>query len=198
MSLKVQQGEKTKTALIEYAESLFADKGFNGVRFDQIAKDKGLTAGALYHHFKNKRDLFEKVFETCATNISQKVSESAGVHKNILNGITAGCLTYIEQTISPQYKKIMLEDAISVLGWSKWKSIDDSTSEQGLLEAITEAQNQRLIESKLSAQTLTRFISGGVNELALWVSEASNKSQKLSDCHQIIENIICNLKPRSY
>jgi AcrR family transcriptional regulator len=44
--------------ILVQAERLFADRGFNGVTMPAIAEASGITAGAIYRHFKSKAELF--------------------------------------------------------------------------------------------------------------------------------------------
>jgi AcrR family transcriptional regulator len=196
MSKKVDQGLETRQRLIKVARKQFADHGFTGTRFDEIALSEGLTTGALYHHFKNKVDLFKSVFIDCSEDIATAVGQAADQSNDRFKGIIAGCEAYIRETISPEYKKIVLEDAISVLGWKEWKSIDDATSELSLVEAIQDAQKQNLISKKVTAKSIARLLSGATNELALWVSESDDMEKTLSESVSALKLVINNLKTR--
>lgn len=48
----------TKERIVEEALSLFAKKGFAGTTIADIAKGVQLSEGALYKHFKNKKEIF--------------------------------------------------------------------------------------------------------------------------------------------
>ncbi len=193
MSVKVQQGIETKNNMLKFARSYFADVGYHGARFDEVAKNCNVTTGALYHHFKNKRNLFELVFIQCAEEVAEKIVKKAANFSNILEGIVEGSMVFIKETIAPDKRRIMLEDALSVLGLMRWKEIDTTTSEQGLLEAVKIAMEQGEIDSSLSPRALTRFISGGINDLTLWVSQSKNKKQALSQSRQILTTLLHNL-----
>lgn len=190
MSIKVEQGLQTKNEILKHAQALFAKHGYANTRFDLIGKDLEITSGAMYHHFKNKRDLFDLVVKNCAEKISDKVEASANGESNILEGIIIGCLTFIREASSPRYSKIVLEDSISVLGWKRWKEIDEVTSESKLVEAIDAAKIEHQLKSELDSNTLARFISGGVNELSLWTSHQSNKTEALAKCEKVLRGII--------
>ena len=195
MNQKKRQGQKTRAQLITHAQKLFAQKGYHHTRFDQVALSKGFTTGALYHHFKSKSDLFEAVFEACSAAVAERVFRAADKHEDILDGIVGGCVEYIRAVTARPFRKIMLEDSISVLGWRKWKEIDEKTSERGLLLAIEEAQHEGRIGRDLSAQALTRFVSGGTNELALWVSAARNKKARLAEVTTLLARNLASLNP---
>ena len=49
---------KKKQHLMEAAIRVFAVKGFDDASMREIAAEAGLTTGAIYHHYKNKDDLF--------------------------------------------------------------------------------------------------------------------------------------------
>ena len=53
--------EKTRTALMQAARSLFVDKGYGDTSTPEIVAAAGITRGALYHHFEDKRALFRAI-----------------------------------------------------------------------------------------------------------------------------------------
>lgn len=190
MSLKKDQGEKTKKRLIQHAHKMFSERGFGKTRFDEVAKAEGLTTGAMYHHFKNKKELFESVFSKCSKEVSKKVSSESDRYDELSQKLIEGCMIYIETVIESNYKKIMLEDAISTLGWKRWKEIDDQTSELTLNDAIVEGQKSGQIHNFLPSRIISRFISGGVNEISLLLSEKEISHSTLKEARTVIELII--------
>lgn len=55
--------EDTRTQFLAAAESLFAERGFDGVSIAAIADELGLTKQALLHHFGSKEKLYGQVLE---------------------------------------------------------------------------------------------------------------------------------------
>lgn len=53
----------TKEKILSQSLSLFAEKGFEAVSVSDIAAAIGITKGALYKHYKNKHDIFDKILE---------------------------------------------------------------------------------------------------------------------------------------
>jgi AcrR family transcriptional regulator len=53
-----QRRERTRNLLLDAAEEVFAQRGFEGASLDEIAEVAGYTRGAIYKHFKSKEDLF--------------------------------------------------------------------------------------------------------------------------------------------
>ncbi len=56
-----EDAEKTRVALLASAERLFLDRGVAHTSLDQIARDAGVTRGAVYWHFQNKAHLFHEM-----------------------------------------------------------------------------------------------------------------------------------------
>lgn len=53
-----EDAEKTRIAILEAAETLFLEKGVAHTSLEHIARQAGVTRGAVYWHFANKADLF--------------------------------------------------------------------------------------------------------------------------------------------
>ena len=66
---KARAGQRaTRNALIEAARGLFSERGYAGVSTEEIVQAAGVTRGALYHHFRDKQDLFTAVVERLERN----------------------------------------------------------------------------------------------------------------------------------
>jgi AcrR family transcriptional regulator len=53
----------TKENILYTALRLFARNGYEATSVSDIAGELGMTKGALYKHYKNKRDIFDSIFE---------------------------------------------------------------------------------------------------------------------------------------
>ena len=62
MRVSKDQAEANRTSLLEAAGRLFNEKGFDGVGVAEVAKEAGLTHGALYAHFPSKDALAAEAF----------------------------------------------------------------------------------------------------------------------------------------
>lgn len=69
----------TRDVILDTAERHFAERGFDGVSVREIAGDAGLkNQASLYHHFRNKRDLYEAVLNRGIEPIIAVVAASSG------------------------------------------------------------------------------------------------------------------------
>lgn len=53
----------TRERILMTALHLFARDGYEAVPVSAIAGELGMTKGALYKHYKNKRDIFDSIVE---------------------------------------------------------------------------------------------------------------------------------------
>ena len=77
-SRKLEQSEATRAALIKTARKLFGRLRYAATDIETVARRTRVTRGALYHHFKDKRDLFSAVFDLEEQKLAQIGAEAAG------------------------------------------------------------------------------------------------------------------------
>ena len=53
-----EEAEKTRKEIIESARAVFHECGVSRSTLEKIAKEAGVTRGAVYWHFKDKAELF--------------------------------------------------------------------------------------------------------------------------------------------
>jgi TetR/AcrR family transcriptional regulator len=82
-------------AILEAAETLFAQKGFDAVSMSAIAKLANTSKPNIYHHFKNKNDLYLAVMKTAVRRSSallDTLEQAPGTFKQHLAEFASGQL----------------------------------------------------------------------------------------------------------
>ena len=51
--------------ILETARNVFAEKGFDGARVDEIAKEAGVPKSLIYYHFPSKEAILEELMNAC-------------------------------------------------------------------------------------------------------------------------------------
>jgi AcrR family transcriptional regulator len=78
-ALATETGEapSTRDAILDAAEQHFAERGFAGVSMREISADAGLrNQASLYHHFRDKRALYEAVLGRGLGPVVELVTEA--------------------------------------------------------------------------------------------------------------------------
>ena len=56
-----RRSDRTRASLLEAAEDLFAERGFDGTRLEDIAARVGIRRASIVYYFKDKRELYDTV-----------------------------------------------------------------------------------------------------------------------------------------
>src|SRR6266550_3220506 len=110
-SRKAEQSEGTRKALLKVARDLFARHGFSDVSTEEIVRKAGVTRGALYHHFRDKRDLFAAVVEQVEQEVLERVAEAALAETDAWEQQRAAIGAYLDVCLEPAVQRIVLVDA---------------------------------------------------------------------------------------
>jgi AcrR family transcriptional regulator len=60
MSTRAAQAERTRQQILQTAQRLFAEVGYDATSLQMIADELGLTKAAVYYHFHTKRDILDE------------------------------------------------------------------------------------------------------------------------------------------
>jgi len=85
----------TREYIIDKAISLFLTNSYEAVSISDISNAIGFTKGALYHHFKNKEELFRAVIDKCLVIREIEFNEETGT----LLEFSEACLNNAKQTL---------------------------------------------------------------------------------------------------
>lgn len=191
VNLKQAQGLKTRKRLITVGRKMFAKRGYADTATEDIVQAAGVTRGALYHQFEDKTALFAAVFEDVARDVLAAVERDADASGDAIDALKAGSIAFLDAATDPAIKRIYLIDAPSVLGWTHWRAVDAQFSMASLRAGIEAALAGPPVHAG-DAQALTYFLSGGLNELALWVSAEKTARPR---AHALIGQTIDGLFP---
>ena len=77
-----------KQHLLEVAEGLFTEYGFQAVSIRDIAQAGGVTNAALYYHFSSKEALFNEVIEYHIDKLAQQMEQASAQYTNTRDKLT--------------------------------------------------------------------------------------------------------------
>ena len=185
MSVREQKMAETRKKLIEVARCAFAEYGYADTSMDKLTAEAGLTRGALYHHFGDKKGLFAAVVD----QIDSEMAEYAGQHLEQPNDRWEGLMlegrTYIENALNAEFQQIVLRDGPAVLGDpAHWPS------QRKCLQSTRECVEQLLAEDRLKpvdALAAAVLLNGAAMNAALWVASSEDPAQVLSQALQAFE-----------
>ncbi|MBL8580695.1 MAG: TetR/AcrR family transcriptional regulator [Rhizobiaceae bacterium] len=134
-----ERTDATRTALLHAARRLFVEKGYGGTSTPEIVAAAGVTRGALYHHFADKKAVFAAVFEREAAAVAEAIEAAAPAAMSALDALIEGSRAYLEAMAAPGRCRILLVEGPAALGAEEAGRIDRDNAERTLREGLAAA-----------------------------------------------------------
>ncbi|MEV0294584.1 TetR/AcrR family transcriptional regulator [Nocardia sp. NPDC050710] len=191
-TIRAQQREETRRALLDHSRRLFATKGYGAVGLSEIVTATGVTKGALYHNFASKAELFRAVLEEVQQEVGERVSAAAETVTDPWGQLVIGCEAFLTTCTDPEIQRIMLIDGPAVLGWHEWRAGDEATSARHLGEALQLLVDEGVLPRQ-PIEPLTHLLSGAMNEAALWLA-TTDEPHALADTTASLRRLLESMR----
>ena len=168
---KAAQSEATRAQLVGVATRLFAERGYAAVGTEEIVRQAGVTRGALYHHFADKRELFRAVHEGVERDLVERIAAGVTGVAAPWEVMIAGMRAYLDACTEPTVMQIALIDAPSVLGWEEWREIDARYG-LGLVTTALRAAMDAGVLRRHAVEPLAQLLLAAMAEAGLMVATA--------------------------
>jgi AcrR family transcriptional regulator len=167
------RGKTSRAELIRAGHELFAERGFAAVGTEQIVARAGVTRGALYHHFADKRDLFRTVHEELEQALVADIGDRIGGIEDPWELMVSGVRAFLDACVEPAVMRIALLDAPAVLGWEEWREIDARYG-LGLVSFGLQNAMDRGVLKPRPVRPLAHLLMGAMSEAAMLIANAED------------------------
>jgi AcrR family transcriptional regulator len=190
------RGEATRDQLIETATELFATNGYANVGTEEIVKRAGVTRGALYHHFADKRDLFRAVYRRMEAEIVQEIAGSIGEvpADDPLRALEIGVRLFLDACEDPARVQVGLVDAPSVLGWDEWRQVGAEHGFGLVAAALEAAKAAGQLRRASDVRTLAHLLLGALGEAGMLLAHATDRKAARTDVEGAVLAILDGLR----
>jgi AcrR family transcriptional regulator len=163
---------ETRAKLIAAGREAFATVGYADASMDDFTAACGLTRGALYHHFGDKKGLMAAVVEQIDGEMTARLDKLAAEAPSRWQGFIDENLGYLKMALEPEIQRIVLRDGPAVLGDpSSWPTA------QGCVASITSSirvlQEEGVI-ADMDAEAVARLIIGASTHAAQWIANSDD------------------------
>jgi AcrR family transcriptional regulator len=164
----------TRLSIVTVARALFAVTGYYATGTYEIAARAKLTRGALYHHFADKDELFAAVFRLVAEELVARSNSAAiALSGELWQKVKRGFRQYLGLVAeNAEYRRILLIDGPSVLGWARWRDLQSEIVAQGTADALQLLMDQGLVTPQ-PTMALAGMIQAALHDAALTIANAS-------------------------
>lgn len=174
---KAIQATNTRAIFMRVARELFTARGYVNTRTEEVVEHAGMTMGALYYHFRDKRDLFRAVFEEVEGEFDSIGREAAAAVSDPWESFITGCIANVDACRRPDIHQICMLDAPSVLGWETWRKIDGAFAMKSMRGALRHLMTAKIIEDE-PTEPLAALLVGALNEAGLTIAHAEDPAAK--------------------
>jgi AcrR family transcriptional regulator len=170
----------TVALILEGARRLFAANGFDTTSMDDIAEAAGVAKGAVYHHFASKEAVFLRVLEDVQAGIAAApVPPEALKERDPAEQIASAVLRYLLAASEPDVRRVLLIDGPAVIGWRKWREIDDRFFGAGARMAMTRLLGEGAPAREV--ELMAHLLMGAVMEAAILCATAEDPEATARD-----------------
>jgi AcrR family transcriptional regulator len=169
--------EATRSALLDEATRLFAERGYAATSLEDIASASQVTRGAVYHHFDGKQALFEAVLSAQEAQLIARVTAAATAAdpwEAALQALDA----FLAQCCDPVYGRLVWLEGPAGLGWSRWREWEKEYG-YGLVEGFMTALIDSGYLERRAVTSLVRFAFWMLGGAGLALAEAADEDKPL-------------------
>jgi AcrR family transcriptional regulator len=163
---------ETRAKLMDAARRAFGSVGYADASMDDFTAAAGLTRGALYHHFGDKKGLLQAVIAEIDAEMSQRLRVIATQATDPWRGFVDENIAYIEMALEPEIRRIVMRDGPAVLGDpSTWPA--QSECIRSMAESLRRLQSDGFIID-VDPEGAARLLSGASLHAAQWIANADD------------------------
>lgn len=196
-------GRKTNAALTQAAlkaagRQLFGQLGYEATSLGALCSLAGVTTGALYHHFGDKKGLFAAVAEELDAGLVQLTAQARdralAQGADAWGALMAAIDAFLEAGLNSNARRIGLTDAPAVLGTQAWMAIRERHGLGAMVQTVTQLQSLRLMpegDPKLRARLILGLLYGAVEALA---NQPEPAASSIDDTRRLVHAMLAGLR----
>ncbi|MCE5168367.1 TetR/AcrR family transcriptional regulator [Paenibacillus profundus] len=169
---------ETRAKLVSAARQAFGTIGYAHTSMDDLTASVGLTRGALYHHFGDKKGLLEAVVKEIDAEMDSRLGRISDAAEGNWEGFVGRCRAYLAMALEPEIQRIVHRDAPSVLG-----NAYSQSSQSHCLATMADMLQQLMLDRIIAttdSEALARLLNGGLMDTAFWIANSEDAEAGLS------------------
>lgn len=164
---------ETRAKLVAAARHAFGTTGYADASMDDFTASAGLTRGALYHHFGDKKGLLQAVIAEIDGEMAARVNEAASRAPTRWQRFVDECTTYIEMALEPEIQRIMFRDGPAVLGDpAQWPNANACVA--SMADHLASLQEEGVVVASLDPETAARLINGASSQASQRIANSKD------------------------
>lgn len=183
---------ETRAKLLAAGRAAFGSVGYAEASMDDFTSDAGLTRGALYHHFGDKKGLLKAVIAQIDAEMNERLLAVTKNAKSRWQGFVDECAAYVEMALEPEIQRIVLLDGPAVLGDpATWPSTN--TCILSMSESLRQLGEEGAVVP-LDADAMARVLNGALTDASLWIANSPEPEETSRRAVAAIKQLLDGLR----
>ncbi len=197
-SHRTEQTADTRQVLLAAARRRFAEQGYAATGTEEIVADAQVTRGALYHHFRDKADLFRTVMEQVAREVAEQLvagelGRAADESLDVWTQLRTGCQSLLDISAHSDFQRIVLVDGPAVLGADAWDTLVERHGYRLLADWLEMAVKEKRIDP-IPVAPLTRLLAALLSEASMYVGRAEDTATAREEAGVVLDRMLLGLR----
>jgi AcrR family transcriptional regulator len=192
---RVEKAVATRALLLATARRQFAKNGYHATTTPDIVAAAGVTRGALYHHFRDKEDLFEAAFRQVAQELEHAAAASVvELASDPWRQLDEGLQSFLRLiAANSEVQRIVLLDGPVVFGWVKWRELQSEFTFGHLVRALNGLMKAG-IASRQPPEPLARLILAALNDAAMSIAHSDHPQRTRVQVARALNSLLQGLR----
>lgn len=193
---RAEHAADTRVALIAAARRLFAAHGFDGTGTEQIVAEARVTRGALYHHFRDKADVFRAAMAEAAADVAARLIDEqlAAEAPSPMAEIREGVSAFLDVCVGGDFQRIVLVDGPRVLGPDAWEALVEQYGRSILEEWLERCVGTGDLD-RVPIRALARLLIAMLTEASLAIAGSADPAAERAAFGETLDRILAGLRP---
>lgn len=181
--------EATRQALLSAGRNVFAKEGYQAAGIEAISRAARVTRGAFYHHFEDKKSLFDAVVVALQAEAAAKIAERARAQRKVWDRLSVGIDAFLDACLEPAYARIVIQEAPAVLGNARYREIEEAYPMALLIATLGALKRQGELDFE-DTDLLGRMVDAMICKVALMLPEADDPKKLRARGQKIIDSLL--------
>lgn len=174
MNAPAKKPSRNHTKLLKAARALFVSQGYAETGTEEIVTRAGVTRGALYHQFSDKKDLFRALFLDMLNDVAMELFEKTMdeiTHDR--EDLVVGTRILLDLYSRDDIKQVILLDGPAVLGWEEWRELQEPLNKALVTHSLEHLVDEGILP-KQPLEPLADLIGGSLMQAGLAIANAKD------------------------
>ena len=187
---KQVRGVETRKSIIEAAEKLFAERGYESTTTHQIAAEAGVSVGALYRYFADKEAILKEIYRLEISGMRERILRDFSIvdiiGKDVRALVRAALVLAFEiYSERPGIRRVLSEQTRRIPDLVELRRSQEAELHQAVRQLITAFPGVRLPDREVGAYLLSLFMESFIEDSVLY-----RTSSPEFDDERLIDNAV--------